>query len=190
MRRDGYVVNIGHIGNAPPLEQATHFLEIRRQDVHRLTFQELAEGGGHVNTNLRRGEAAPFHRAGGLPVSLRTSFISSRLFTAVKLRSQLGPAVSLPPPSRGPRWSAWQQHGRQARQPLAGMAIGVDADAVAVFSAQELVDGEASRLPDNVPKRRLDPADGVVAHSSGSRRGEGRPHQAAKAIDVTRIFAR
>ena len=43
VRRHGQEVHLRHIRDATALEQAAHFLEVGRQDVHRFALQQFAE---------------------------------------------------------------------------------------------------------------------------------------------------
>src|SRR5207245_2556492 len=73
---------------------------------------------------------------------------------------------------------------------LAGVAIGVDADGISHLAAQQLVDGAAIPLADEVVQRGLDAGDRVPDNAGGGTGGARLARQVLdQAVDLARVPA-
>jgi len=70
------------------------------------------------------------------------------------------------------------------------VTVTVDANPVAVFSAEELIDGKVDELSDGVPERSFDARDGRLRESSpAGEPGKKLRHVFGKTLDVVGILA-
>src|SRR5579885_1143535 len=87
-----------------------------------------------------------------------------------------------------PLRSPWNKQRRNAFERLAGVAIGVDWNEVAVLAAEQLPQRHAMSLADRVQQRRLNSAD-RVHHHSGRGMDAARFNAAENAIDRGWVLA-
>jgi len=72
---------------------------------------------------------------------------------------------------------------------LVAPAVGVDPDALLAGAAQQIVDGLARGLADDVPQRRLDAGDGAVEFERAAPLGEIVVEHGGEVLDPERIAA-
>src|SRR5687768_1235587 len=141
----------------------------------------------YVHVELDDSESTGRHLAGTRSIRLRRQCFVFGGIPAVMLDAYLALLlmhVALGHPLRRARL----QQGCDALERVAGMAVGIDGNLVAILAAENLPYRKFELLADNIQHRRLDTADGVI---SQSRRGMNATclHPPDEAIDGGWIFA-
>ena len=141
----------------------------------------------HVHIELQDAETALHHLPRAPPIGGRRQVIFARGVPAVMFQADFALPLLFAFAAHPFRIARHQQR-RDAFERIAGMAIGIDCDRVAILAAQDLPDGNLVPFADRIQQRRLDAVDGVEDQARGGV-DHARAHAPHDAVDRNRILA-